>query len=71
MTCPSSPLSSSNHHWTGDPDTDRANLIAQARLAAPHISPPSRQSALPGPADVTITIALIVLLIGIVLAASS
>jgi hypothetical protein len=71
MTDPSSLLSSSNHHWTGDPDTDRANLITRARIAAPHIPPPNQQSALPGPVDVVITIALIVLLIGIALAASS
>jgi len=67
----SNPLPSTYDRWTGDPDTDRAELIAQARLAAPHTPPPNRQSALPGSADVVITITLIVLLIGIVLAASS
>lgn len=29
----SNPLSSANDHWTGDPETDRAALVARARQA--------------------------------------
>lgn len=58
MTAADSPLSREHDNWTGDPETDRAALVARARAAAPHTPRPEPQSPLGTPGDLVAALLL-------------